>query len=65
MYAAQKDCVWYEQCGAECCYGCCGYTPADSSQADMEFYEGILEENVQEYRGVIRDYSDGRYDCES
>lgn len=58
MSIARENCIWYEQCGSECCGKCEDYSPADESEENEEFYKGILAENAQEYEKVIQDYSD-------
>lgn len=58
MNAAQKNCIWYDQCGLECRGKCDDYSPADDPGENEVFYQGVLKENVQEYEKVIQEYSD-------
>lgn len=64
MNTARKNCIWYEQCGAECQGRCEDYSPVDESEDNETFYRNVLAENAQEYQKVIRDYSDGSDDDE-
>ncbi len=49
-------CIWHDQCAAE--HPCEDYTPADDSM-DLEFYDGVLAENIAQYREMEEEYSDG------
>lgn len=62
MNAANRECIWKEQCGDECHGRCSDYTPADESEDNENFYSYILKENAEEYQKIIDDYSDGEVD---
>ena len=46
-------CFWADKCESES--RCDEYTPMDSEQ-ETDFYNSILEENVQEYQNLINEF---------
>lgn len=61
MNTLGQECIWKNQCGAECTDDCDYFTPAD----DLEniggiYYFDVLKQNAEEYQHMIDDYSDGK-----
>lgn len=51
-----KKCYWNEQCNFD--FPCDDYTNIDEENTEEEmFYESILNENIEEYETIIREYN--------
>lgn len=57
MGTAREDCIWYSQCGNDCCEGCDDFFPIDCSDEDVSFYQQILKENAEYYGKLAQIFS--------
>lgn len=57
MGTAREDCIWFDQCGQDCFGRCDDFSPVDSSDEDVAFYQQVLKENAEEYDKLIREFS--------
>lgn len=57
MGTAREDCIWFDQCGHNCFGRCDDFSPIDSSDEDVAFYQQVLKENAEEYDKLIREFS--------
>lgn len=46
-----QGCYWQESCEYQT--ACSDYTPIDSEDSDIDFYNNILRENIEEYESLI------------
>lgn len=58
MGTARKDCIWFDQCDHECTGRCNDFSPIDSSDEDVAFYQQVLKENAEEYGKLTQEFLD-------
>lgn len=46
-----RGCIWADICKSNT--KCEDYTPADTEDNDIQYYEKILQENADEYRSLV------------
>lgn len=46
-----QGCYWEDSCGCE--MACEDYTPINSEESDIAFYNNVLRENAQEYYDFV------------